>query len=99
MREREPQFVHEREFLGALAELAFPVLAASCVLVSQRGRVVGKSSRLRVRFLGRIHVFVSVPEPLMGPVGDRSQASGQEVGKQRRFVEPSRKNPVQHNRF
>ena len=69
----EAQFVHQGEFLGSLPQLGFPVVTTSRVFVGERGGVIGQPRGLCVGFFGGVDVLVAIPEPLMGPVGDRAQ--------------------------
>ena len=78
------------EFLGPLADLAFPIAALPGVLVGQVRGVTGQPRRLGVGLLGRIDVFLPVPEPLVLEVaeGGRPHPARQEVAHQDRLVEP-----------
>ena len=93
----EPKFVHQRQLFRSLTKLGFPVESAFGVLVSERGRVIGKPSGLRVGFFGWIDVFVPIPEPLMRPIDDWSEARWKKIGQQRCFVEPRSENAIEHD--
>ena len=72
---RKFQRPHQGKFLGALPEGFFPISTLARVLVCKRGRVIGEACSLRSRFFGRVHVFVTVPKPLMGPLSQRGSQS------------------------
>ena len=100
LRHRQPQFLHQRHFLGPLPEFALPVAALAGVLVGQRGRVV-----LQAAWPGR---WLPWPDrrapgrPRTTGARDRGRrpsasSSGKKFADQDRLVEPGPQHAVEHD--
>jgi len=95
----KPELVHEREFLGALAEPLLPIAPLPSELNGERGRLVGQAGCLRVGLFGRIDMLDAIPKPRV--FGDRARAQRphrlrEQSLDQHGFIQPRFEQAVQH---
>ena len=61
--------------------------------------MIGQARGLGIGLFGRVNVFVTIPEPLMGPLGNWANPAGKQAREQHSFVEPSGENAIEYDRF